>query len=214
MKSPSFQARFAAILGLLAIINYSLMSGPPGGMTGTFGGTGAQQSSSRPGLESNTGNLSTLHKVADIPTVPGGTFYSYSQIETLGSLAAYTPPVSPMYMSMVSVSGGAGPGAIKIVYATPNTACFGVSASTQGGVIGVYGSSKYEVYPVSWQMNGTNIPAGTFASIGAYVFAILTCQTIAPAGHPDISAYRAVATYNAIASATTTAVTVTFDAQP
>ena len=230
-QSPKgrFAATYAAVLCLLAIFDGTrawsgprarkgLMSGPPG-LGGAMGGglptqmTG-QLSSSQPGTVSNTSSVPQRHQVATIPNVPGGTYYMYSQLETLGSLAAYTPPVSGMYLSMVHISGGAGPGAIKIIYATPNTACFGVSASTQGGPVGVYGCSKYETYPVSWLLNGTNIPAGSFASSGAYVFAILTASTAPPLGNPDISAYRAVATYNAIASATTTAVTVTFDAQP
>jgi hypothetical protein len=222
-----FQAVYAALLVCIALIDSGrawsgprarkgFLGGPPSlaGYGGAPTAMGGQLSSSQPGTVSNSQGVPQRHQLSAIPNVPGGSYYVYSQLETLGSLAAYTPPVSGMFMSMISVSGGAGPGALKIVYATPNTAAFGVSASTTGGPVGVYGCSKYESYPVSWLLNGTNIPVGTFASAGAYVFAILTCQTSPPVGNPDISAYRAIATYNAIASATTTGVTVTFDAQP
>ena len=118
-----------------------------------------------------------------VPNVPGWNVLRLLSDRDVGLSRRVHAPGLGMYMSMIHVSGGAGPGAIKIVYATPNTACFGVSASTTGGVVGVYGMAKWESYPVSWILNGTNIPVGTFASAGAYFQAILTCQTLAPAGN-------------------------------
>ncbi len=212
----SFQRRFAAVVALAALIQFSLMSGPPGAMG--FGGpltaTSGQQSGSQPGVVSNSTAIPARHQLMPLPNVPGGSYYVYSQIETKGSLAAYTPPVSGMYMSMVHVQGGISGGGIAVVYATPNTAVFGVGASTSGGVVGVYGCGVWQSYPVSWILNGTNIPSGTFADKGDYFQAILTCQTSPPAGNPDISAYRAIATVSSPTTVTTTALTVTFDAQP
>lgn len=107
-QSPKgrFAATYAAVLCLLAIFDGTrawsgprarkgLMSGPPG-LGGAMGGglptqmTG-QLSSSQPGTVSNTSSVPQRHQVATIPNVPGGTYYMYSQLETLGSLAAYLP---------------------------------------------------------------------------------------------------------------------------
>ncbi|HVA93187.1 MAG TPA: hypothetical protein VNL71_25485, partial [Chloroflexota bacterium] len=180
MKSPSFQARYRAILSLAALVGFSLYSNPPPGGYGQPGGfsgmtpggggpltqVGGQQSASQPGTVSNSAGLPGRLQIAPIPNVPGGSYYVYSQVETKGSLAAYTPPVSGMYLSMVNVQGGVSAGGIKVIYATPNSAIFACSASTSGGVVGVYGCGKWESYPVSWILNGTSIPSGTFADLG------------------------------------------------
>ena len=200
-----------------------LMNAPPGGFAGTgmapgFGGaltaTGGQQSSSQPGTVSNTGGIPGRFLIAPLPVVPGGTYYVYSQLETKGSLAAFTPPVAGMTLSFVHTQGGISAGALKITYATPNAALFGCSASTTGGVVGVYGNGKWESYPVSWVLNGTSIPSGTFTDVGDAFQYILTAQTGGAPGNPDISAYRAVGNVTSPTSATTTSVTITFDAQP
>ncbi len=227
MKSPCFQTRFAAVLAMLVVIDpgrawsgprarKGLMSGPPGmgGFGGALTGTTGQQSSSQPGTVSNSTGIPGRHQIAALPNVPGGTYYVYSQLETKGSLVAYTPPVSGMYMSMIHGQGGISGGGPAIVYATPNTAVFGTGASTTGGVVGVYGCGTWQSYPVSWILNGTSIPVATFVDKGDYFQAIFTCQTMPPAGNPDISAYRAIASVSSPTSATTTAITVTFDAQP
>lgn len=224
MKHPAFQKRFAAVLTLLALFDFGsawrgdrarqgLMAGPPGGQgMGQVGG--AQSSASQPGLVSNTANVHALKVQAPLAIVPGGTFYMYSQVETLASLAAYTPPVSGMWLSLVHVGGGAAPGGMKWVYASPNTAIFGAPASRDGAVVAIYGNETWVTYPVSYQINGTSIPTTTFAQVGLAFQAILTSQTIPPAGSPDISAYRAVYVTAAPTSATTTSETITFDAQP
>jgi len=230
-SKTSFQVRFAAVLTVLSLFDYTsawrgprrnrgLMSGPPGGLPGLsgMGGGGltsaAQSSSPTPGLVSNSPAIHSLKLQAPILTVPGGTFYMYSQVETKGSLAAYTPPVSQMWLSLVHVGGGAAPGGVSWVYASPNTAIFAAPASRDGAVVAIYGNETWVTYPVSYMIAGTNIPSTTFKDNGLYFQAIFTCQTVAPAGYPDISAYRAVYQSVAPTSATTTSTTITFDAQP
>ena len=230
MKSPSFQVRFRAILAALLVIDSAsawrgprgrkgLMSGPPGSLPTGYGGMQSQgapgqSSAAQPGIVSNTSAIHALKTMAPITTFTGGTFYMYSQVQTLGSIAAFTPPVSGMWLSFVHVSGGAAPGGMKWIYASPNTAIFGAPASRDGAAIAIYGNATWVTYPVSYQINGTSIPTGTFAQVGLAFQAILTCQTIPPAGYPDISAYRAVYVTAAPTTATTTAETITFDAQP
>lgn len=190
---------------------------PGGAATGSGGpltATGGQQSASQPGVVSNTTGLPAWFSKFGVTNVPGGTFYMYSLLETKGSLAAFTPPVAGMYLSAVHVQGGISAGALKIIYAPPNAALFGSPASTTGGTVGVYGCGTWHSYPVSWILNGTNIPSGTFADVGDAFQYILTAQTIPPTGYPDISAYRAVSNVTSPTSATTTTVTITFDAQP
>jgi len=227
MRKPAFQARFAALLTMVAMISgewrnpkrarKGLFSGPPGGgaPTGMGAQGGAQSSSPTPGLVSNTPSIHPVKTVGTpIPILPGGAFYMYSQIETAGSLAAFTPPVSGMWLSFVHVGGGATAGGIKYVYATPNTAIFSSPASRDGAAISIYGNETWVTYPVSYQVQGTSIPSSTFATVGGYFQAIFTVQTTQPVGYPDISAYRAVAYVVAPTSVTTTSQTITFDAQP
>lgn len=235
MRHSSFQSRYAAVLSLVAMIQggRSLRknrqgAAPPGFLMGMmsptnqptqgFGGpltqTTGQQSASQPGTVSASTLIHPRFAPFGVQNLPGGAYYVYSQLETKGSLAAYTPPVAGMYVSMVNVQGGISAGALKIIYAPPNAALFGCSASTMSNVVGDYGCGKWESYSVSWVLNGTNIPSGTFADVGDAFQYIITAQTIPPVGAPDISAYRAVSNVTSPTSATTTSVTITFDAQP
>ena len=231
MKSPSFQARFAAVLGLLALIegseatrksirhnNSGLMSGPPGSMPGGFGGpqggTAGQSSSTTPGLVSNSGGLPAVKQIAPVVALQGGSFYSYSQIELTSGVSAFTPPVAGMFLSFVHVGGGAGAGGLAWIYASPNTAIFMSPPSRDGAVVAIYSNERWVSYPVSYQINGTNIPSTTFVAKGTMFQAIVTCQTIPAAGYPDISSYRGIYVSAAPTTVTSTAVTITYDAQP
>lgn len=213
----SFQRRFAAVLGLAALLSYTFMSGPPGG--GLMGGgvpTASQPQSQAGGaLTSNSTNVhprnqtTGINSGAVLNSLPGA-YYLYSVREVEGSFAQITLP-SAMFLVDVACESGAAGGTIEIGYAASNNAHFICPASGTDAT-GAIGLPYVHHVPVNWAAPAT-IPSATFTANGGAQAATLTFSTMSST-NPDISAYRAM--YEAAAFANTTAVTetITFDNGP
>ncbi len=233
MRSPSFQARFAAVLAVVALLDGTrawsgprarkgLMSGPPGGMF--LGGsgiapspTGTGPTGSNPNTVPPTGGIG-IHaispRVGNLPSVgvPAGSFYIFSVTELASALATINLPLR-MSLSDVCVECDDGPGSFEIGYATSNNAHFvgPASATDATGLIGV-GSYAFHI-PVNWTPS-VAMPAATFTANGDCFQATLSFCTQSNPNNPDISAYRAMYFTETFTDTTADAQSVTFDNGP
>jgi len=220
MKSPSFGARFSAVLAMLVLIEGrgfkanrgGMFNGPPGSAVGqnfgpanpgSFGYTGM------PGLTTNSSSQTPFKQTTGVPISPTGALY---QSQRYTSATALTPAVSGMFLINVAVEGGATPGGYAITYNVPSVAIW-TSPTSATDATGAIGAVRCINYPTNWALGGTNIGSGNTSFKGGLGAVTVTFSTM-PGNGADISAYRAVYVTGTESGTSGTSRTITFDAQP
>lgn len=125
--------------------------------------------------------------------------------DRLTAAAALTPAVDGMYLTKVRCLGGTTWGTLSIQYDSAARAHF-IAPSD--------GTRGFAEYDVSWQIKGTNIPAGSIGFNGGISVAELEYCTIPnPSGvqGKSIESFRAMRNARTDAGATTADITTTWD---
>jgi hypothetical protein len=182
-----------------------MISGNYNGTASTFSMGGASRG--------NPPAVTTAKSVGHISNPGSGTHYSS---QTITGSAALTPPAPGMYLVNIRIVPGVGPGALKILYSTPNIAVFPYTNSVINvATTGVQWGATVIDYPVNWKIDGTNVPAAAVTVVGKAMTECELTYSTTPGTGPDISAYRAStgATLTSAAASTVTN-TVTWESAP
>ena len=155
-----------------------------------------------------------MTKIAPVVALQGGSFYSYSQIELTSGVSAFTPPVAEMFLSFVHVGGGAGAGGLAWIYASPKHGNLHVASVPRwcgrrdlpqlaaGLLPGKQPDQRHQHSQHDLRREGNHVPGDPYL------------PNHSGSGIPGYLSYRGIYVSAAPTTVTSTAVTITYDAQP